>query len=197
MRIGIGKQALLCARELEIFPTRANASSMKKAASNTEPTSPFQQNVLAAIERAGGQIPLAADIDVNQGTISKWKNKGVWREVDLVQRLADYLGVSFDHVISRPVTIPAKAVDSHAILLPVSLPSEAALTRMFETFLEKHVPGDQRDALAQNLAQRLPAGLAHASIAPPVPVRGESPALDEGVPPPAKPRRPRPPAQRT
>ncbi|MET0376631.1 MAG: hypothetical protein ABW128_20555 [Rhizorhabdus sp.] len=57
------------------------------------------------------------------------------------------------------------------VRLDVVLPNADALTRMFETMLEKEVPAAERDALARNLALRLPAALQRASASPPVPVR--------------------------
>lgn len=58
------------------------------------------------------------------------------------------------------------------VRLDVALPNADALTRMFETMLEKEeVPAGQRDALARSLALRLPAALQRASVSPPVPVR--------------------------
>jgi len=67
------------------------------------------------------------------------------------------------------------------IRLDVALPSEDALTRMFETMLEGHLPPSDRDGLAQNLARRLPAALQRASASPPVPVRDPAPPGREGA----------------
>ena len=79
------------------------------------------------------------------------------------------------------------------IRLDVALPSADALTRMFETMLEKEVPPAQRDALARNLALRLPAALQRASGSPPVPVRDAAPPRAADTRPRARHRRPRPP----
>lgn len=84
-----------------------------------------------------------------------------------------------------------------SLLLPVSLPSAEALTRMFETMLEPDVPAEQRDALAQTLARRLPSGLARAALSPPVAVRGSESAPGGDAQDPAKRRLPRQPEQRT
>ena len=77
------------------------------------------------------------------------------------------------------------------VRLDVALPNADALTRMFETMLEKEVPPGRRDGLARNLALRLPAALQRASGAPPVPVRGAGPATDADAQPPTRRRRPR------
>lgn len=83
------------------------------------------------------------------------------------------------------------------IRLDVALPNADALTRMFETMLEKEVPPSRRDALARSLALRLPAALQRASGSQPVPVRdaGHAPAAEP--PPPARHRRPRRPGSHT
>ena len=68
------------------------------------------------------------------------------------------------------------------VRLDVALPNADALTRMFETMLEKDVSADRRDGLARSLALRLPAALQRASISPPVPVRGADSAADTPAP---------------
>jgi hypothetical protein len=83
------------------------------------------------------------------------------------------------------------------IRLDVALPNADALTRMFETMLEKEVPPSRRDALARNLALRLPAALQRASASQPVPARGAAPADDADPPRPARRRRPLRPESRT
>lgn len=82
------------------------------------------------------------------------------------------------------------------VRLDVALPNADALTRMFETMLEKEVPAAQRDALARNLALRLPAALQRASASPPVPVRDAAPPRDADARPRARHRRPRRPESR-
>ena len=83
------------------------------------------------------------------------------------------------------------------VRLDVALPNADALTRMFETMLEKEVPPGRRDALARNLALRLPAALQRASGSQPVPVRDAAPADGGDARPPARHRRPRRPESRT
>lgn len=83
------------------------------------------------------------------------------------------------------------------VRMDVALPSADALTRMFETMLEKEVEPGRRDALARSLALRLPAGLARASTSQPVRVRDVSPVDDEGIPPPSKGPQPPRPGRRT
>lgn len=95
-------------------------------------------------------------------------------------------GLSPEEADAGPA-LPDPAVQH--VRLDVVLPNADALTRMFETMLEKEVPPRRRDALARNLALRLPAALQRASGAPPVPVRVASPAAAADSPPPA--RRPR------
>lgn len=102
-------------------------------------------------------------------------------------------GLSADEAEATPV-IADPAVQY--VRLDVALPNADALTRMFETMLEKDVPPGRRDALARSLAVRLPAALQRASGAPPVPVRGASPATDADAPPPARHHRPRRPESR-
>lgn len=82
------------------------------------------------------------------------------------------------------------------VRLDVALPNADALTRMFETMLEKDVPAAQRDALARNLALRLPAALQRTSASPPVPVRDVGQPPDADARPRARHRRPRPPESR-
>lgn len=82
------------------------------------------------------------------------------------------------------------------VRLDVALPNADALTRMFETMLEKAVPPARRDALARSLALRLPAALQRASASPPVPVRDAGHDGDADPPPPARRRRPRRPESR-
>jgi len=83
------------------------------------------------------------------------------------------------------------------VRLDVALPSADALTRMFETMLEKEVPPARRDVLARSLALRLPAALQRASGSLPVPARGTATTGDADPPPPARRHRPRRPESRT
>lgn len=83
------------------------------------------------------------------------------------------------------------------VRLDVALPNADALTRMFETMLEKELPPSRRDALARNLALRLPTALQRASGSQPARVRGAGHGGDADPPPPAKHRRPRRPESRT
>lgn len=82
------------------------------------------------------------------------------------------------------------------VRLDVALPNADALTRMFETMLERELPPEQRDALARNLALRLPAALQRASTSPPVPVRGATPQAAADAPPRATRRPPHRPGSR-
>jgi len=102
-------------------------------------------------------------------------------------------GLSADEDIGPPIA----DTPVQYIRLDVALPNADALTRMFETMLEKAVPPSRRDALARSLALRLPAALQRASDSPPVPVRDAIPARDAKPPAPARRRQPRPPESRT
>ena len=83
------------------------------------------------------------------------------------------------------------------VRLDGALPNADALTRGFGTMLDGEVKPNRRDALARNLALRLPAALQRASGSPPVPVRDAAPSGGEDLPPPARHRRPRRPESRT
>lgn len=102
-------------------------------------------------------------------------------------------GLTGDERDSELVTIEPQA---QYVRLDVALPSADTLTRMFETMLEREVPAKQRDALARNLALRLPAALQRASGSPPVPVRDATLTRGADARPRAKHRRPRPPESR-
>ncbi|MGC6330928.1 hypothetical protein [Rhizorhabdus sp. FW153] len=80
--------------------------------------------------------------------------------------------------------------DVQQILLPVALPNAAALTRMFETLLEDHVPMEGRAGLARMLALRLPGALQRAASS--TPVRARLPRGGDAAPP-ARHRPPHPP----
>ena len=95
-------------------------------------------------------------------------------------------GLSADEAEAAPATADPTV---QYVRLDVVLPNADALTRMFETMLEKEVPPARRDALARNLALRLPAALQRASGAPPVPVRGANPVGGADAPPRARRRR--------
>jgi hypothetical protein len=107
--------------------------------------------------------------------------------VDPLEVLA-LAGLSADEADTGP---PMADPAVQYIRLDVALPNADALTRMFETMLEKEVPPSRRDALARSLALRLPAALQRASGSQPVPVRDASPSADADPPPHATHRRPR------
>ncbi|MBD3762614.1 hypothetical protein [Rhizorhabdus sp.] len=106
-------------------------------------------------------------------------------------------GLSGDDQVRESAALPDPAPQLIYAMMPVAFPSEEALTRMFETILEKLAPPDLVDVLAQNLALRLPTALAQASASPPVPVRDASTADAADARPRAKPRQPRRPEQHT
>jgi transcriptional regulator with XRE-family HTH domain len=104
------------------------------------------------------------------------------------QEVLALAGLSADDVETGPIVLGPTV---QYVRLDVALPSADALTRMFETMLEGHVPASRRDALARNLALRLPAALQRASGSQPVPVRDAVPARGADAPPAARRRRPR------
>lgn len=113
--------------------------------------------------------------------------------VDAAEVLA-IAGLSADEAdAGPPIADPAVQY----VRLDVALPNAEALTRMFETMLESEVPPSRRDALARNLALRLPAALQRASGSPPVPVRDAAPGDGEDTRPSARHRRPRRPESHT
>jgi transcriptional regulator with XRE-family HTH domain len=69
-------------------------------------------------------------------------------------------GLSDTEVEPEARNIEAGLPQAHYISLPILLPSEAALTDMFETMLALIPEGASRAEAAQILAQRLPAGFA-------------------------------------
>jgi hypothetical protein len=93
------------------------------------------------------------------------------------------------------VPIPPMAAVQY-VTMRVALPSEAALTRMFEGLLLPIDPDLSRAELARTLAQRLPIGLAQVQDLLPQPARAGAPEADEAPPTPATndralPRQPR------
>lgn len=158
----------------------------------------LSENIEALRRHLGdSQLEFAARFQTGQSTVSKWINKGAQPEVGPMMKLAELAGTTIESFRSE-LWRPDQPRDARAVvMLPVSLPSAAVLTRMFEGLLEPDVARDQLDELAQRLAQRLPAALARAVDSPAVPVRDARLSPDEGAPPPAKRRGPRQPERRT
>lgn len=160
----------------------------------------FTRNIQALIAKAGGQEELADAIDVSQSAISRW-NKGVLpREREKMEAVAKYAGVSVDHIFSLPLDQPAAplpAISGPAVMLPVLLPNEETLTRMFETSLGTLVAADRLDEIARTLAQRLPVDLQHALSPVPARVRDEALSRAAAAPTGAKRRRRDQPESRT
>jgi len=109
------------------------------------------------------------------------------------QEVLALAGLSADEAEAGPIVAGPSV---QYVRLDVALPNADALTRMFETMLEEHVPASRRDALARNLALRLPAALQRASGSQPVPVRDPTHAHGADIPPAARRRRPRRPESR-
>lgn len=126
----------------------------------------FAENITELAREAGGQIPLAEKIGASQSAISRWSDGVRPRKLEALNSAAEFAGVTVDQLLNIPLSIAraqsGAATAGSILLLPVSLPSEAALTAMFSGFLETTGHQDLADELAPQLAQLLPAGLARA-----------------------------------
>lgn len=178
----------ICLREFDLNVRRGYAARM----------SILSQNIQALRRHLGDtQTEFAARFGMGQSAVSKWINPGKEPGTDAMLKLAGLAHTTVERFRSEPWK-PNQRPDAAAIvMLPVTLPSAAVLTRMFEGLLESHIEGDQLDELSERLAQRLPAALARAVDSPAVPVRDEAQSPAEGVEPHAKRREPHQPERRT
>lgn len=110
----------------------------------------------SALARAAGCTPGAIN-QIVRGNVHRSK---------FLPDIADALGVSLQWLKGQPVkreTADTASIKrpprSPRVLLEVNLPSENALTRMFEGLLELVDQTAPKDALARELAQLLPIGL--------------------------------------
>lgn len=169
MRIRIFMQELICASGLEnrgALPYRFRMGSIH----------PFTANIRALIAAAPNQTEFAEQVDVSQGTISRWLD-GTIPKMETVEKVAGRLGVTVSELMEGQVGAPRPttlAPVTATVMLPVLLPNEETLTRMFETSLEKLVAPDRVDEIARTLAQRLPVDLQHALSPLPARVRDEA-----------------------
>lgn len=117
-------------------------------------------------ERGIEQTALADAIGIQQGSISKIVN-GTTKNSRHLPRIASESGISVDYLLGKSDS-PHEASESEPVRpiqlvsMQVALPSERALTRMFDAMLEildafPDNPG--RDERARLLAQWLPIGL--------------------------------------
>jgi transcriptional regulator with XRE-family HTH domain len=188
MPAGIYRSMEICLREFDL-PARARYAARMSILS---------QNIERLRRHLGDKQKDFADrFGMGQSAVSKWVNPGKEPSTDAMLKLAELASTSVDRFRSEPWH-PGQRPEAQAIvLMPVSLPSEAALTRMFEALLDGRADPGQVDELAETLAQRLPAALARAVDSPAVPVRDEGPDPGEGAPPRAKRRQPLQPERRT
>lgn len=107
------------------------------------------------------QVEFAEALGVSQGTIARWES-GSKPEYEHIVKMAAMAGVSVPEFTGQILTSERpQFVGSTAgvLFLPVQLPSEAALTEMFEGLLETMPANLDSAAIAQKLAQLLPGAL--------------------------------------
>lgn len=112
------------------------------------------------------QDAFADEMDVSQASISRWE-KGTEPKGEKLARLADMAGCTVAEFTTQLLTAKPRAgelrtpiMNSSALLLPVTLPNEDALTDMFAGLLDPLKSEKNFDVLARRLAQRLPVALA-------------------------------------
>jgi transcriptional regulator with XRE-family HTH domain len=147
------------------------------------------------------QTLFAEKLGVTQASVARWE-RGAEPKSEPLKALSDLAGVSvheFTSTLIKPTAAgPARplapAQAGAAIYLPVILPSEASLTKMFEVLLEIVGRDPDRGAAAQRLAQLLPDALARTlslqSAPPRDPATGSAPDTDDPARPGATPPRP-------
>lgn len=136
-------------------------------------------------ERGIEQTALADAIGVKQGSISKIVN-GTTKNSRHLARIASELGISIDYLLGKsdsphdvPEPEPIRPVQ--LVSMQVALPSERALTRMFDAMLEllEEFPDNpDRDERARLLAQWLPIGLSQ--LRDLIPHSGPTPEPEKG-----------------
>lgn len=149
------------------------------------------------------QLELANAVGCTQGAVSQILSGSTLRSRFLPE-IAEYLDVSLpwlrgedvprDRHVPEGASFPPRV---RTVMMEVTLPSEAALARMFEGLLrplDRTMPVGE---LAQVLARRLPIGFAQLRDLLPEHSTDVSLARDEDVPAPAKAHRERPPSSRT
>jgi transcriptional regulator with XRE-family HTH domain len=117
--------------------------------------------------RGQNQAEFADDLGVSQGMVSRWETGSEPKHEPLV-RLAKMAGVTVGQLTSSLITDVKERAGTRvseesagrSILLPVALPSEDALTVMFEALLEVLETESDSAVAARRLAQLLPGALA-------------------------------------
>jgi transcriptional regulator with XRE-family HTH domain len=144
-----------------------------------EPLSAVMAEILAAnikglrLSLGDTQTEFAERFGVSQASVARWED-GAEPKNSMLFRIAQLAGASPEkfstQILSydrRPALLAAPW-DEGTLFLPVRLPSEAALTEMFETLLQILDDERDRDVLAQRLAQLLPGALAQTAAVGPV-----------------------------
>jgi transcriptional regulator with XRE-family HTH domain len=112
------------------------------------------------------QAELARRVQLSQPAINGLI-RGAARSTPSLHRIARALdttpaylaGETDDPAVDAPALPPLLAPQTYFVTLPVALPSENALTRMFAGLLEVVDRSAPKDELARELAQLLPIGL--------------------------------------
>lgn len=107
-------------------------------------------------------------VEVAQGSVARWESGQSKPRIDSLLKLAKLAGCAPDEMVTRLLDddVAGGTVDhqggGRAVLLPVQLPSEDALTAMFSALLAPLHSEIDPKVIARLLAQRLPNGLAQA-----------------------------------
>lgn len=51
---------------------------------------------------------VALELNISRGTVSAWKNKGTTPQRDILQKIADYFGVTVDYLLGNETSYEAK-----------------------------------------------------------------------------------------
>jgi transcriptional regulator with XRE-family HTH domain len=108
------------------------------------------------------QVEFAEKLNVSQGTIARWES-GSKPEVEHIVKMARMAGVAVQDFTGQLLTADRRQFPDAppgVLYLPVQLPSEGALTDMFEALLETIPEGSDLRVNAQRLARLLPGALA-------------------------------------
>ncbi|MHA3791484.1 helix-turn-helix domain-containing protein [Sphingomonas sp. YL-JM2C] len=140
------------------------------------------------------QTEFGEAIGVSQGTVARWEGGSEPKSEPLL-KMAEMAGCSLQDFTSRlwskgaerRPSVAVQGAAGGAIYMPVFLPSEAALTEMFQGLLEMLANERDQDVAAQRLAQLLPNALAQTVSRQPVPQLDptEAPVLGATSPAPA------------
>lgn len=153
------------------------------------------------LARRQKQTEFAETLDVSQGTVARWES-GATPKYDALLRLAELAGVTPQEFSNSLISTMRDGIDigegasrSPLVMLPVQLPSEEALTAMFDSLLEMISEEKDANAAARLLAQLLPNALAQTvfrTSAPQIDAgEARAPSGDAQLPEPTNPSRPR------